>query len=102
MSPIRKLLISALALASMPCFAAVRLTYQLYGTAVPVAWSSGAFPIRYSVDRRVADAFPQGVIDRAFNQWTTVTDSRVTFQSAGVASAQPGRDGQNTVTFVDD
>lgn len=103
MLPIRKLLLVAVALAAAPGFASVRLTYQLYGTAVPVAWPASAFPIRFVVDNRVNDAFPQGVIDRAFNEWTTITDAQVSFQSAGVvASALPGKDGRNSVTFVDD
>jgi hypothetical protein len=102
MSTLRKALFAAIALVAMPGFASVRLTYQLYGTAVPVAWPGSAFPLRYSVDRKVSDAFPAGLIDRAFTAWTTMPDARVTFQPAGVVSAQAGKDGQNSVTFVDD
>jgi hypothetical protein len=86
----------------MPAFGAVRLTYQLYGTAVPVAWPASAFPLHYVVDRKVADAFPAGLVDRAFNEWTTIADARVTFQPDGVVNTKPGKDGQNSVTFVDD
>jgi len=103
MSCLRKLLIAALAIAATPAFAAVRLTYQLYGTPVPVAWPTSAFPIRYAVDRKVADAFPPGLIDRAFGEWTKVADANVAFQPSGVVTgAQPGKDGQNSVTFVDE
>jgi hypothetical protein len=89
-------------LATAPAFAAVRLTYQLNGAAVPVAWPASAFPLRYVIDQRVATAFPPGVIDRAFDAWTEVEGARVTFQPAGVISTRPGKDGQNSVTFVDD
>jgi len=102
MSTTRNLLIAALALAATPAIGAVRLTYQLNGAAVPVAWPASAFPIHYAIDSRVNDGLPRGIIDKAFHEWTTVTDANVTFQSAGVVNAQPGRDGQNTVTFVDD
>jgi hypothetical protein len=102
MSHLRKALFPAIVLIAMPALASVRLTYQLYGTAVPVAWPNSAFPIKYSVDRKVADAFPAGLVDRAFNAWTEVPDARLSFESAGVVNARPGKDGQNSVTFVDD
>jgi len=99
---IRKLLVAALALAATPAIAAVRLTYQLNGSAVPVAWPASAFPIRYAIDSRVNDGFPKGIIEKAFNEWSNVPDAHVPFQSVGVVNAQAGRDGQNTVTFVSD
>ena len=102
MSTLRKLLFPAIALIAMPALAGVRLTYQLYGTAVPVAWPTSAFPVRYSVDRKVADAFPAGLVDRAFAAWTEVPDARLSFESAGVGNVQAGKNGQNSVTFVDD
>ncbi|HEX9502192.1 MAG TPA: matrixin family metalloprotease [Thermoanaerobaculia bacterium] len=102
MSTLRKALFPAIALIAMPALAGVRLTYQLYGTAVPVAWPTSAFPVRYSVDRKVADAFPAGLVDRAFAAWTEVPDARLSFESAGVGNVQAGKNGQNSVTFVDD
>jgi len=102
MSAIRTTLFSAIALIAVPSFAAVRLTYQVNGNAIPVAWPAGAFPLRYAVDRKIADAFPSGLIDRAFKEWTDVEGARVTFQPLGVVNAQAGKDGQNSVTFVDD
>src|SRR5207253_4415185 len=102
MSATPKLAVVLLTLATAPAFASVRLTYQVYGTAVPVAWPTSAFPIRYAIDHRVVDAFPAGVIDRAFDAWTEVTNAQVTFQPAVVVTTQPGKDGQNSVTFVDD
>ena len=102
MSTTWKLLVAALALAATPAIAAVRLTYQLNGNAVPVAWPASAFPIRYAIDSHVYEGFPKGVIDKAFIEWTTVADAHVTFQPVGIVSAQPGRDGQNTITFVNE
>ena len=102
MSTLRKALFPALVLIAMPALAGVRLTYQLYGTAVPVAWPDGSFPLKYSVDRKVNDAFPAGLVDRAFNAWTTIPDAKLSFQSTGVVNTQAGKDGQNSVTFVDD
>ncbi|MDQ6800577.1 MAG: matrixin family metalloprotease [Acidobacteriota bacterium] len=102
MSILRNALFPAIVLVAMPALAASRLTYQLFGTAVPVSWPSGAFPLRYAVDRKVTDAFPAGLVDRAFTAWTAVPDARISFESAGVVSVQAGKDGQNSVTFVDD
>ncbi|HYS53304.1 MAG TPA: matrixin family metalloprotease [Thermoanaerobaculia bacterium] len=102
MSASRTGILAVLALAAVPAFAGVRLTYQVNGNPVPVAWPNGAFPLRYAVDRKVANAFPAGLIDRAFKEWTDVDDARVTFQPLGVINTQPGKDGQNSVTFVDD
>jgi hypothetical protein len=104
MSGRKTLLIALMALTATPAVAAVRLTYMLNGTAVPVAWLSAAFPIRYAVDRRVANTFPLGtaIIDRAFNEWATVADAKITFESAGIVDVKPGENGQNSVTFADD
>ena len=76
--------------------------YVLNGTPVPVAWPTSAFPIRYVVDSHVNDAFPTGLIDRSVNEWATVSDARITFQSGGVVNgAKAGKDGQNSITFID-
>jgi hypothetical protein len=73
------------------------------GTPVNVAWPKSAFPVRYEIDSRVNAAFPKGVIDRAFNDWASVEDARITFHSDGVVTgAKAGKDGQNTITFADD
>jgi len=77
--------------------------YIVNGEAVPVAWPAGSFPIKYVVDSRVENAFPKGVIDRAVHDWTAVDDAQISFQDAGVVSgAKAGRDGQNSITFLDD
>ncbi len=98
-------LLAVLALSAAPAMAAVRLTYQLNGTPVPVAWPSSAFPIQYAVDRRVANGLPLGAatIDRAFNEWASVSDAQISFQSLGVVDgAKAGLDGKNSITFADD
>jgi hypothetical protein len=100
MSTAPKLLLAAVALAATPAIAGVRLTYQLNGVAIPVAWQANAFPIRYAIDRRVAAGFPQAAIERAFNEWANIPDAQVRFQSTGVTSVEPGKDGQNSITFV--
>jgi len=88
---------------AVPSFAAVRLTYDLPGGAVPVYWPASAFPLPYQIDRRAADMLSAATIDRAFADWTTVPEANVSFKSLGVADgALAGKDGRNTVSMVDD
>ena len=89
-------------LVAVPAFPAARLTYSINGTAVPVAWTS--FPISYAIDRRVADAVPDGVaqIERAVNEWATVAGADITFHDLGVVDAKPGQDGRSIITLTDD
>ncbi len=96
------LLTAVLAIAAAPAFASVRLTYSINGTPVPVSWPSSSFPIRYAIDRRVANVISPALIDRAFNEWTSVPDTTIAFQSAGVVDASAGEDGKNSVTIADD
>ena len=101
MRPLRTLLLSLLV--AVPAFPAARLTYNINGTAVPVTWK--AFPISYSIDRRVADATPNGVaqIEQAIDDWSAVPDVLVAFASKGVADGlKAGKDGQNTITLADE
>ena len=107
MSPIRKLSTTAavLALAAVPLFGAARLTYFNNGTLIPVAWPDGSFPIRYSIDRRVADTIPQAetMLDRAGKDWAAIPDSNIGFQSLGIVDgASAGKDGRNTISMADD
>lgn len=102
MSGLRKLAIATVALAATPVFAAVHLLYMVNGNPVPVAWPASAFPIRYVMDNRVAQAFPPGVIERAVDDWTVVPGAQVSFEDGGVMNGiKPGKDGQNSITFVD-
>lgn len=96
--------LAALILAlALPASAATRLTYQLNGTQVPVSWASASFPIHYAVDSRIATKVGStDPIDRAFNDWTSVSGTTVSFQSAGIVTgAKPGKDGVNTITMTD-
>ena len=101
MRPLRWVVLLA-AILTTPIFAAVRLTYDFGGKATPVAWPSTAFPLQYTVDRRVADKFGIDAVDRAFNAWTSIPDANITFHDAGVGDvAKAGQDGVNTVSVLD-
>jgi len=105
MSVGQKLLAVMLLLAPLPAGAAVRLTYQVNGINIPVSWAASSFPIPYVVDRRVADALPLGTatIERAFREWTAAPGATVSFRAPAVADGtKAGKDGQNSVTFLDD
>src|SRR5438270_12709208 len=69
MALIRKLSTTAaiLALAAAPLFGAARLTYLNNVGLIPLAWPDGSLPIRYSIDRLVANTVPQAaaILDRA-------------------------------------
>ena len=96
--------LAALILAlALPATAAVRLTYQLNGTPVPVSWAPGSFPIHYSVDSRISTKLGStDAIDRAFADWTTVPGTAISFQSNGVVTgAKPGKDGMNSISMTD-
>jgi len=100
------LAVAVLALAATPLIAAVRLTYMNRPgvTPVPVYLPASAFPLKYTIDSRVADLIPggQSSIDSAFNVWTTVPDAKVSFQSNGIASGlRATQDNKNTVTMCD-
>src|SRR5437762_592651 len=98
------LLLLILALA-MPMWGATRLTYPMSAGATAVYWPQSAFPIPYTIDRRVANAFPgaQGMVDRAFAAWTAVAGASVSFRAAGIGDGvQAGSNGQNSVTLMDD
>lgn len=104
MSVLGKLLPIAAALATtLPAFGAARLTYSINGEPVAVAWKS--FPIRYAIDRRVADAMPSGAaqVERAVNEWTSAPGAQISFEDLGIVDgAKPGKDGQNSITLTDD
>jgi hypothetical protein len=102
-SLMRPLLVAVLLAVALPAHPAARLTYVLPGGAVPVYWPQSAFPIPYQIDRRAANMLSQATIDRAFGEWTTVTDATVSFAPGGVVDgAKAGKDGHNTVSLIDD
>lgn len=101
MRPLRWVVLAALTLTT-PMFAAVRLTYDLGGKVVPVAWPASAFPLQYTVERRVADKFGLDTVDRAFNAWTTVPDANISFHDSGISDGtQAGQNGVSSVTMLD-
>ncbi len=89
-------LLTALTLAitcSGSLFAATRMTYAINGTAMPIEWSSTAFPLRYEIDQRLteANAEAKDIVDRAFEAWAAVPDAGVRFESHGVVASSAGR-----------
>jgi matrixin/carboxypeptidase family protein len=103
MSSRKGILVALTMLTAVPAFAAVRLTYQLNGAAVPVSWPSTAFPIHYAIDSNVvAKIGSTEPIEHAFSDWTTVPDTAIAFVSNGVINnAKAGQDGVNTVSVAD-
>lgn len=101
MRPLRWVVLAA-AIITTPIFAAVRLTYDFSGKAIPVFWPSSAFPLQYTVERRVANQFGADTIDRAFNAWTVVPDADISFRDTGISDGtQAGQNGVNSVTILD-
>ncbi|HEX7137799.1 MAG TPA: matrixin family metalloprotease [Vicinamibacterales bacterium] len=101
MRPLRWVVLAAVTLTT-PMFAAVRLTYDFSGKVIPVAWPTSAFPLQYTVDRRVADKFGVDLVDRAFDAWTTVPDANIAFRDTGVSDGtQAGQNGISSVTLID-
>jgi Matrixin len=96
-------LMFALVLAA-PAFGAALLTYSLPSGPGPVSWPKTAFPIRYSIDNRVASIVPnaQATVDAAFAAWQAVPDADMSFQDDGLGSAPAGHDGRNTISIADD
>jgi hypothetical protein len=74
-------------------FAATRMTYEINGAPMPIEWSAAAFPLRYEIDQRVAEANPEAkaIIDRAFAAWAAIPDANVRFESNGVVASSAGR-----------
>jgi hypothetical protein len=94
-----------IAFVALPAFPAARLTYQLNGVAVPVSWNSSAFPLHYAIDRRIVDTKPdmESIIARAVAEWSAIPDANITFAPGTVVDgAKPGKDGQNSISVVDD
>ena len=107
MSSFRNLFLVAIVafVVAAPGFGAARLTYYSNGALVPVAWPDSSFPIRYAIDRRVAQAIPQAaaMLDRAGKDWSSIPDTNLGFQSLGIVDgATAGKDGRNTVTMAGD
>jgi hypothetical protein len=89
-----------IALVASTALGSTRLTYEINGNVVPVAWPTSSFPIRYEVDKRLASAMP--AIDRAFGEWSGVPDTGLSFQSLGASDVRAGRDNVNSISIADD
>ena len=101
MRPLRWVVLIAVSFTT-PLFASVRLTYDMGGKPTPVAWPSRAFPVQYTVERRVADKYGVDVIDRAFGAWTAVSDASVTFRDTGITDGTlAGQNNISSVTLID-
>lgn len=100
----------AILLFALPVYPSARLTYDIRGTATAVAWPRASFPLRYGVDRGLANALHgTAPVDAAFQAWTNVSDADIRFTPVGVVdvdpgvkSAKAGKDGINSVSLTND
>src|SRR5436305_1079634 len=106
MRPCRSAVLLAITLTiplAIPMSGAVRLTYDFSGKATPVAWPASAFPLQYTIERRLANAYGVDVVERAFSAWTSVPDANITFRDNGISDGtQAGQNGVSSVTVLDD
>lgn len=95
---------SLLLLTSLPAFAATRMTYDINGAPTAIEWAPTAFPLRYQVDKRLAEAYPAapGLVDRAFAAWSGVSGANVRFESHGVVANVAGQADRIVVSLADD
>jgi len=99
------LLVLALVSVTTAAHGATRLVYSMSGAPTAVWWGKESFPIAYSVDQRVVDAFKgsQTTLDRAFEAWSSVPDAEVSFRNAGVVQgASLQQDNRNAIMLEDD
>jgi hypothetical protein len=90
-------------LLALPTLGATRMTFDINGTATPVEWAPAAFPLRYSIDARVAQLHPTAaaVVTRAFGAWAALTDADIRFEPRDVVAGQTGNQGIS-VSVADD
>src|SRR5687767_2608284 len=92
-------------LLATPVVAAVRLTSSVNGAIVEVQWPRSAFPVQYRTDERLLAALPGGsaTLNRAFNAWASVPNSRVSFAAVGTGTGlRTAQDGINAISIADD
>ena len=80
------------------------MTFDIQGVPTAVEWAPTAFPLRYDIDRRVAELHPNAtaMIEKAFATWSTLPDVSLRFEPRGVvASATPNGEGIS-VRLADD
>jgi len=80
--------LSLVSLLSLPVLAATRMTFDIQGAPTAVEWPAGAFPLRYDIDQKLAEANPQAraMIERAFAAWSTLADVSLQFESRGITA----------------
>lgn len=81
------------------------MTYEINGAPTALAWAPTAFPLRYEIDQRLAQAHPTAaaMVDRAFKAWSDVPDANVQFESRGVVAASaPQASDRIVVSLADD
>lgn len=84
-----------------PSFGATRLTYDMGGRAISVAWPANAFPLQFVVDSRLASS--RTSIEGAEAQWSSVPGTTVAFSPLAVGSGlRAGADNRNVITVADD
>ncbi len=105
MARMKRALLASIAVAiTAPLFGVSMLTYSLPGGPQPVSWPASSFPIHFQIERRVTTVIGGGSaeIDRAFNEWSSIPQTSVSFVDDGVADrVQAGKDGHNTISIAD-
>ncbi|HYO78334.1 MAG TPA: matrixin family metalloprotease, partial [Thermoanaerobaculia bacterium] len=89
----------------LPLSAATRMTYDINGTPTPIEWDRPAFPLKYEIESRVAQANPKAtaMVDQAFAAWAAIADADVSFRSGGVvANVMPQATNRISVSLADD
>ena len=78
------------------------------GSVVELSWPDTSFPVRYFVNNRTPLDFSLDTsvqaLDQSFDTWENVETADITFQFAGLTSAEPFEffDGQSTFGFTSD
>jgi hypothetical protein len=89
----------------LPLSAATRMTYDINGTPTPIEWERAAFPLKYEIENRVAQANPNAaaMVEKAFAAWAAIPDAEISFRSGGVvANVMPQAANRISVSLADD
>ena len=87
---------------AQPAQAYLKFGVTIGGQSITLKWAQ--MPVRYAVSNQgitdVSVADFQAAVDRAFATWQAVPSASISYQSAGITAAQPGRDdGVSTLGF---
>jgi hypothetical protein len=105
MRPGKLLPLAVLALAAAPLVASTRLTYDVRGKAVPVAWPQSSFPLKFTVDRKLAESKPDAMtlLNGAAGEWSSVAEANLTFASMTVEDIRASAsDHKNSISMAED